>query len=199
MVERALMPEKRLGFVLLTNVTSSPISLTAMETIWTNLAGEPAAQPANLAGDMQRVKPGNPEATTAATNDSAAAETLCALVGCYVTKDGNRNPEIVERDGKIALVVQGQRPYPLVPREPDVFGTAGLPDTFSVKVDRDGAGKITGITLRQPNGNSPLTRVAEFKSPLTVEELMSKVVEAIGGEQALRRHTSLRRRPSPAT
>lgn len=275
----ALMPEERLGFVLLTNVTNSPIGQAAMETIWSNLAGAveaaPVAQPASPSGDTQRfvgkylyaksnlmieitkvegnltaivpgqptytlkdggngryqitkdgtplpgyfvsfrpvkmneaefemfleqpqgnialsrVKPAAPQAAGDTTNSAAMAETLRALVGRYTPKQGSANIEVVERDGRYLLVVTGQPPYPLYSREPDVFGVTGMPDSYSVRVDRDAAGKITGITLRQPQGDFPLTRAAGFNTPLSVEELMSKVVVAMGGEQALRRLTSL--------
>lgn len=275
----ALMPEERLGFVLLTNVTSSPIGQAAMETIWSNLAGAgvavPAAQSASLSGDTQRfvgkylfakanltieittvegnltaivpgqpvytlkdsgggryqitnagtplpgyfvsfrpvktneaelelfleqpqgnitlsrIKPADPHAAGDTTNSAAAAETLRALVGRYAPKQGSVNIEIVERDGRYLLVVPGQPSYPLYAREADVFGATGMPDSYTVRVDRDAAGKITGIALRQPQGDFPLTRAAGFSAPFTAEELMNKVVDALGGEQALRRLTSL--------
>lgn len=272
----ALMPEERLGFALLTNVTSSPIGQAAMETIWSNLAGAaPASTPASTSGDAQRVigkylfakanltieirtveghltaivpgqpaytlkdtgggryqlikdsmplpgyfisfrpiktneaefemfleqpqgniplsrvKPADPQAAGDAPNSTAAAETLRALVGRYAPKQGSANIEVVEQEGRYLLIVPGQPSYPLFSRGPDVFGAVGMPDSYSVRVDRDPAGKITGITLRQPQGDFPLTRAAGFNAPLTVEELMSKVVNAMGGEQALRRLTSL--------
>jgi hypothetical protein len=126
------------------------------------------------------------------TNSAAATETLRALVGRYVPKQGSVNIEITERDGRYLLVVPGQPSYPLYARAQDVFGATGMADSYSVRVDRDAAGKITGITLRQPQGDFPLARAAGFSALLTVEELMNKVVNAMGGEQALRRLTSLR-------
>jgi CubicO group peptidase (beta-lactamase class C family) len=275
----ALMPEERLGFALLTNVTSSPIGQAAMETVWSNLAGAgevaPAAKPAIPPGDAQRligkylyakanltieittvegnltavvpgqpaytlkdtgggryqltktgtplpgyfisfrpvqtneaelelfleqpqgnislnrIKPADPQAAGDTANNAAATETLRTLVGRYAPKTGSANVEIVERDGRYLLVVPGQPSYPLFSRQPDVFSVVGMPDSYSVRVDRDAAGKITGITLRQPQGDFPLTRAAQFNAPLTVEELMNKVVNAMGGEQPLRRLTSL--------
>src|SRR6185503_11546122 len=46
----AFMPDQKVGFVLLTNVTASPIGAMAMNTIWTNLVGAPAAT-AKAGGD----------------------------------------------------------------------------------------------------------------------------------------------------
>ncbi|HEU5459824.1 MAG TPA: serine hydrolase domain-containing protein, partial [Pyrinomonadaceae bacterium] len=39
----ALMPDQKLGFVLLTNVTASSLGATAMNTIWKNLVSDPNA------------------------------------------------------------------------------------------------------------------------------------------------------------
>src|SRR5204863_6277799 len=39
----ALMPDQKLGFVLLTNVTASSLGAFAMNTIWKNLVGDPQA------------------------------------------------------------------------------------------------------------------------------------------------------------
>lgn len=276
----AFMPEERLGFVMLTNVTSSPLGQTAMEAVWSNLAGYAganAAQPSSpLAGELQRktgkylfaeanlsidvaladgkltanvpgqplytlqdggggryaltvngsalpgyfasfrpvkaneaelemfleqpqgnftlarIKPADPKAAGDTMKDTATEGTLRALVGSYTLKEGKANIEIVERDGRVLLVVAGQPSYPLYVREPDVYGATGLPDSYSVKATRDAAGKITGITLRQPQGDFPLTRAASFNAPLTAEELMNKIVAAIGGEAALRNRKSLR-------
>src|SRR6185295_556380 len=51
----AFMPDQKLGFVLLTNVTASSIGAIAMSTIWKNLVGEPsnnvAGGPTTPAGD----------------------------------------------------------------------------------------------------------------------------------------------------
>lgn len=280
--EVAFMPEERLSFVMLTNVTSSPLGATAMEAVWSNLVGDnagaqqQAATP--LAGDAQRktgkylyaeanleieiaerngeltatvpgqpvytlrdmgggryaltvngsplpgffasfrpvktneaelelfleqpqgslvfarVKPANADAKPEATGatDKAATEVLRSLVGRYGTDASPNALEIGEREGKISLVVPGQPPYPLSLSEPEVFRLGGLPDSYSLRVDRDAAGKITGITLRQPEGEFKFRRAADFKAPLSAEELMAKVVEALGGEANLRRHTSLR-------
>src|SRR4030095_15549687 len=40
----ALMPDQKLGFALLTNVTASSLGPFAMNTIWKNIVGEPASE-----------------------------------------------------------------------------------------------------------------------------------------------------------
>ena len=92
----------------------------------------------------------------------------------------------------MTLVVPGQNPYPLVEREKDVLGATNLPESYSIVVRRDGAGQVAGLTLKQPGAESLWDRVADFKSPLTVEELMRKSAGALGGEAALRKHKTLR-------
>jgi CubicO group peptidase (beta-lactamase class C family) len=277
----ALMPDQRLGFVMLTNVSASPLPASAMNVIWSNLVGDPnapapppavvaAADPAakieNEVGDylleVANMKftvavregklnvsvPGQPtyalepaggrryklgglegfymtfrpvkdnpqeteiyleqpqgnytlkrvkgaDAATASASGAAAeyAGPLKEVVGSYEPeKQGVPDVEVAVRDGKVVLVVPGQPAYPLVERSKDVLGSTALPETYSIVVRRDEAGRVAGLTLRQPGNESVFNRAAEFKSPLTVDELMAKVVEAAGGEAALRKHKTLR-------
>ncbi len=104
---------------------------------------------------------------------------------------GGFTVSITVRDGKVMLVVPGQPSYALVEKEKDRFSTPPLPETYSVIVKRDAAGKVTALVLKQPEGEFELTRVAGFTAPLSVDELMAKVIAAHGGEAALRKHKSL--------
>ncbi len=281
----ALMPDQRLGFVMLTNVSASALPASAMNTVWTNLVGDPEApkQPAPAAaatasatdpaakiegevgeyllevanmkftvalkeGKLTMSVPGQPtyamenvggrryklgtldgffatfrpakdnpreteiyleqpqgnytlkkvkgsDATTAGTSGASVqyAGPLKEVVGTYEPRQMGRPPVTVEvKDGKVTLVVPGQDPYPLVVREKDVLGATNLPDAYSIVVRRDEAGKVAGLTLKQPGAESFWDRVGEFKSPLTVDELMAKAVAAVGGEAALRKHKTMR-------
>jgi CubicO group peptidase (beta-lactamase class C family) len=278
----ALMPGRRLGFAMLTNVSASPLPASTMNTVWANLVGDPeaAAPPAAAAaaatdpaskienevgdynfeaagfnvsvsvkdGKLMMAVPGQPtytleplggrryrlgglegffatfrpakdnpreteiyleqpqgnytlkkvkgaDATTASASGASAeyAGPLKEVVGTYEPRQTGRPPVTVEvREGRPTLVVPGQDPYPLVVREADVLGATNLPDAYSIVVRRDGAGKVAGLTLKQPGAESLWDRVAEFKSPLTVDELMAKSIAAAGGEAALRRHKTMR-------
>jgi CubicO group peptidase (beta-lactamase class C family) len=277
----ALMPDQRLGFAMLTNVSASPLPASAMNVVWSNLVGDPnapapapaavaAADPAakieNEVGDYLlesvnvkmavsvregklnisvpgqptytlapaggrrykfnevegfyatfRPAKGNPQETELyleqpqgnavlkkvkaadATNAGASgasaeyAGPLKEVVGSYEPeRQGAPEVEVAVRDGKVALVVPGQPAYPLVERSKDVLGSTALPETYSIVVRRDEAGRVVGITLKQPGNESVFNRAAEFKASMTVDELMRKVVEATGGEAALRRHKTLR-------
>ncbi|HEX8147626.1 MAG TPA: serine hydrolase [Pyrinomonadaceae bacterium] len=277
----ALMPDQRLGFVMLTNVSASPLPASAMGVVWSNLvgdpgapaqapaavaAGDPAAKIENEAGEylleaanmkftvavregkLSVSVPGQPtyalepvggrryrleglegfhmtfrpakdnpqeteiyleqpqgnytlkkvkaaDAATASASGASAdyAGPLKEVVGSYEPeKQGGPDVEVAVRDGKVVLVVPGQPAYPLVERSKDVLGSTALPETYSVAVRRDEAGRVAGITLKQPGNESVFNRAAEFKAAITADELMRKVVEATGGEAALRRHKTLR-------
>ena len=275
----ALMPDQRLGFVMLTNVSASPLPSSAMDTVWANLVGDPEAPkpPAAAAADtavkiesevgeyllevanmkftvavkdgkLTMSVPGQPvyplenvggrryklgaldgffatfrpakdnpqeteiyleqpqgnytlkkvkaaDATTAGASGASAeyAGPLKEVIGSYEPRQGTRPPIAVEvREGQVALVVPGQSPYPLVVREKDVLGATNLPDGFSILVRRDEAGRVAGLTLKQPGAESFWDRAVEFKSPLSIEELMAKTIAAVGGEAALRKHKTMR-------
>jgi hypothetical protein len=49
---------------------------------------------------------------------------------------------------------------------------------------------VSGIVMKQPEGEFELTRVAEAGVALSVDELIMKMIAATGGEENLRRHKS---------
>src|SRR5205085_4423216 len=134
------------------------------------------------------------DATNAPASGAAAeyAGPLKEVVATYEPEKEGPSIEIAVRDGRVALVVPGQPPYPLVERSKDVLGSTSLPETYSVVVRRDESGKIVGVTIKQPEGEFAFKRAAEFKTAMTADELMSKLVEAAGGEAALRAHKTMR-------
>ncbi|MFL6332415.1 MAG: serine hydrolase [Pyrinomonadaceae bacterium] len=276
----ALMPDQHLGFVMLTNVSASPLPASTMNVVWSNLVGDPnapapsaatvaAADPAakieNEAGEYLleavnvkmavavkegklnltvpgqptytlepaggrryklagaegfyatfRPAKGNPQETEmyleqpqgnvalkrvkAADASTAGASGASAdyngalkeVVGSYEPEKQGPDVEVAVRDGRVVLVVPGQPAYPLVERSKDVLGSTALPESYSVVVRRDEAGRVAGLTLKQPGAETVFNRAVEFKASMTVDELMRKVVEATGGEAALRRHRTLR-------
>ena len=268
----AMMPDRKLGFVMLTNITGSPLGTYAMETVWSNFVGkpennvaksaEPAGDPAREVGkyllaqaslnfdvEMKDGKlwlnvPGQPiyqlesvggrrykladapagyfvtfrpvkekdtetemfleqpqgnlvlarvKADAAATEKSSATGydgPLKELLGAYEMKDGP-TVEITIAEGKVSLIVPGQPAYPLVEREKDKLYSPGLPDTYSATVKRDAAGKVTGLIMKQPEGEFELARTAAAatgSAGLTVDELLAKMAEALGGEANIRKH-----------
>jgi CubicO group peptidase (beta-lactamase class C family) len=116
------------------------------------------------------------------------------LIGKYETPSGKSTIEVKEVEGKVALVVAGQPPYELKVKDKDVFNSPTLPDAYAVKVTRDASGKLSGIVLVQPEGEFPFkftgAGVAKETPKVTVDEVMTKTVAALGGEANWRKITS---------
>lgn len=273
----ALMPDQRLGFVLLTNLSASPLGSEAMQTIWSNLVGEPQpkspevptsataksditlevgtyqfaeagvnvevaiegdklvmtvpGQPKytleNVGGRRYKLiypglegffatfrpgkdKPGETEMVSEQPNGSfvltkmkssdkakeqEAASTyngpLKDLLGNYMLEGGKMAIEVKPRDGKVWFVAPGQQPYTLVEKAKDEFALSPLPDTYKMNVKRDPAGKVTALVTTQPEGVFTFNRDASFTAPMSVDDLMAKVIEAGGGEASMRKHKSM--------
>jgi hypothetical protein len=134
------------------------------------------------------------DATTAGTSGAAAeyAGPLKEVVGLYERQSPGSDVEVIVRDGRVVLVVPGQNPYPLFERSKDVLGATTLPEAYSIIVRRDEAGRVAGLTLKQPGAESVFNRAAELKTTMTVDELVAKSVAALGGEAALRKHKTMR-------
>lgn len=112
------------------------------------------------------------------------------LIGKYQTPDGKLIVEVKEMEGKVSLIFPGQPPYELTEREKDIYNSLPLPDTYSVKVKRAADGKIEGIALAQPEGELPLKRIEVTTLKITVEEVMTKAIAALGGEANWRKLNS---------
>ena len=142
-------------------------------------------------GDVVARKLKPPSLPTGATIVTDA-DFLPHLIGSYQSESSNNVIEIAMRDGKPSLVVPGQPPYALVESEKDKLRSPGLPETYWIEVKRDDKGDVSGIILNQPEGRFTLLRVRSDSGNklISVDELMSKVIEAYGGEANLRKHKS---------
>lgn len=175
----AFMPDQKLGFVLLTNVTASSLGPFAMTTIWKNLVAVP----------------------TPATEAKAAADPKVdpkSEAGKYQLPNGIAF-DVSWKDDKLVMTVPGQPPYPLE----NVGGRkyklsepapAGFYVTFRPPQDKPAE---TEVYLEQPQGNVVLTKVgangatpAAAASLISVDELLSKMIAAYGGEENIRKHKS---------
>ena len=181
--EVAFMPDQNVGFVLLTNVTASAIGAFAMNTIWTNLVGVPS-EVALPAGDP--------------ISDPKKE------VGKYLLPAGG-GFEVSWKDNKLVLTVPGQPPYQLE----NVSGRryklgepapAGFFATFRPVKDKPSE---TELYLEQPQGNVVLQKVVgdaakptidtaakTDSSLISVDELLTKMIAAYGGEENLHKHKS---------
>ena len=179
----AFMPDEKLGFVLLTNVTASPIGAIAMNTIWQELVGNPAA-------------------TTVSYGDPRSDPKK--EVGKYLLPAGV-SFDVSWKDDKLVLTVPGQPPYPLqnVGYRRYKLGEpapAGFFATFRPVKDKQSE---TELFLEQPQGSVVLQKVSgdgakptvdtaakTDSSLMSVDEVLTKVIAAYGGEENLRNHKS---------
>jgi hypothetical protein len=273
----AMMPDQKLGFVLLTNVTASTLGSTAMSTIWKNLVGvptttteakasEPSVDPKSEAGKYRlpsgvtfdvswndgklvmtvagqppyplenlggrRYKLGDPapagffatfrpakdkpsetevfleqpqgnvvltkvgaDGMTAPPAGTSAANVpadtpLRDLLGSYEHDSPKQTIEIAFKEGKVSLVVPGQPPYPLNEIEKNKLRSPGLPEAYWIDVNRDDKGVVSGIVLNQPEGRFSFRRLADAAPLISVDELLTKMIAAYGGEENYRKHKS---------
>jgi hypothetical protein len=177
----AFMPDQKLGFVLLTNVTASPLGAFAMNTIWKNFVADSKA---------------------VAEGPTAPASDPKAEVGKYRLQEAGINFDVDFKDGKLTVSVPGQPPYPLEnlggrryklgPPAP-----AGFFATFRPAKDKPAD---TELFIEQPQGNVVLlklpaentvaTAVPESTPPIAIDDLLTKMIAAYGGEENLRKHKS---------
>jgi CubicO group peptidase (beta-lactamase class C family) len=182
----ALMPDQKLGFVLLTNVTASPLGAFAMNTIWKNLVGDPKSSEAKSTEPA-----GDPKVE----------------VGTYHLAAANINFEVAMKDDKLTLTVPGQPTYPLQ----NIGGRrykladpapAGFFATFRPVKDKPSE---TELFIEQPQGNIVLPKATASKpdgatagtngapagnSLISTDELIARMIAALGGEENLRKHKS---------
>ena len=178
----ALMPDQKLGFVLLTNVTASSLGAVVMNTIWKTMVADPSATDA---------KP----ITAAADPKQEVGKYLLAAAGLHF--------EVSWKDDQLMISVPGQPSYPLKniggrryqlgdPAPPGFYAT------FRPMKDKESE---TELFIEQPQGNVLLTKV-KIEAPaatattttdstlISVDELLAKMIAALGGEQNLRKHKS---------
>lgn len=182
----ALMPDQKLGFALLTNVTASPLGAFAMTTIWKNLVGE------SKSADSK---------STEAKNTEPAGDPKVE-VGTYSFAAANVNFEVAMKGDKLTLTVPGQPSYELQNIGGRRYKLADPAPAGFFATFRPVKGKETEteLFLEQPQGNVVAPKLAAAKpaeaktentSPsISTDELMAKVIAAYGGEENLRKHKS---------
>jgi len=150
----ATIPEKKLGFVMLTNVSGSSLGSELMPIVWENILG----------------KPNTP--TSAPTN--VAMTDLEKEAGKYRFEAAGFDVDIKMQDGKLVAVVPGQPLYTLENVSARRYKLNGAPNGFFVTF-KDGE-----VYLEQPQGNFTLPRiktdgtVSEMKTSDAAKELVGK-------------------------
>ncbi len=128
----ALIPEKKLGFVMLTNVSGSSLGGELMPIVWENILG----------------KPETPK------TDTAAADGPAKEAGKYRVAEANLDIEVTWKDGKLFMTVPGQPEYTLENLGGRKYKIAGAPDGYFATFDDK------GVLLQQPQGDVTAPRVA---------------------------------------
>ncbi len=170
----AMIPEKKIGFVLLTNVSASPIGNELMSIVWQNLIGEN--------------KP--------ADNEKLSVKTMEKMVGKYRLEAANVDLEVKIVGDNLVMVVPGQPEYTLQRTAPRQFKLLGAPDGFAVKFSPE-QGDATSMYLQQPQGNYTLPRVladgtlAKLDVPNSAgaKELVGKYKTPKGGTVEIKQET----------
>ncbi|HEV7700377.1 MAG TPA: serine hydrolase domain-containing protein, partial [Pyrinomonadaceae bacterium] len=181
----AMIPEKKLGFVMLTNVGASSLGADLMPIVWENILGKPAP----------------------VESEKLPLITMQKMIGKYRLEAASLDVDVKVDGDYMVMTLPGQPPYTLKRTAPRTFKPEGLPDGFGVKFSPE-TGDATELALSQPGAPiSKLYRIlpdgslakpagAEPASApkadptITVAELRDKVITALGGETAIRKVNS---------
>ena len=157
----AMIPEKKIGFVLLTNVSASSVGNELMQIVWENLIGLPKVD----------------------ESSKLPVKTMERMVGKYRLAVANMDFEVKIVGDDLVMAVPGQPEYKLQRTAPRQFKMVGAPDGFAVKFNPE-QGDATELYLQQPQGNYTLPRlnagVTLEKSPEVTSGTKSGRNELVG-------------------
>ena len=150
----AMIPEKKLGFVMLTNVSASSLGGDLMPIVWENVLGTPEAPKADL----------------------SAAVAADKEVGKYHFDAAGFDMAVEMKDGKLIATVPEQPVYTLENVGGRRYKLVGAPDGFFVTF------KDTELFLEQPQGNYTLPRIKTDAAPNdAAKELIGKYESETNG------------------
>lgn len=140
----ALLPESNMGFVLLTNVTQTPLLGDSLNTVFATLLEEPKDKSKEEA-DSEKIE----------------YNSYDEYVGEYIANFASFKNEHFKfhlKDGKAYLDVPSQTDYEL--KAPDEAGKMffAITDTISISFDRDSNGKVTALRMQQGGMNFELQK-----------------------------------------
>ena len=148
--EVAFMPDAGVGFVLLTNVTATPLQHGSIGIVFDALLGD-------------------------LDDDAAISEDLDEYVGDYIANFAsfdNATFEVSAKEGVLAVNVPGQMNYEL--KSPDEEGKRyfRLTNTVAVSFERDDTGAVVGMQMHQGGMNFELPREGvAIEAEIPVSEL----------------------------
>ena len=132
----AMIPEKKLGFVMLTNVSSSSLGNELMPIVWSNILDE--YKPVEVA--------------------NAKPDSIQSFVGKYRLEAASVDIEIKVEGEDLVMIVPGQPAYKLRQSAPHQYKLEGGPEGFAVKFNPEN-GAATEMYLQQPQGNYTLPKL----------------------------------------
>lgn len=144
----AFLPESDLGFVLLTNVTATPLQQASMNIVWETLLGK-----------EEPVKAGKPK---------VAADSHEQYFGDYIANFGPFKDTIFavsDKDGQLHVNVPGQMNYALKEPNADGLWVFAVTDTISVSFEKNAAGKVSAMRMQQGGMNFEIPRKGVPISP----------------------------------
>ena len=172
----AILPESDLGFVLLTNASASMLAPLAITVVPSTLLGE--WTDADPAGEIDDFRP---------------------YLGRYVANFATFSNEIftvLERNGHLALDIPSQRVYDLNPPDDEGRWQFTLTDQISVSFERDDAGAVVALTMRQSGMVFEVLREGiEVKPEIDLDELQ-KYPRSVSGRARGLLHHSRHREPA---
>ena len=157
----ATIPEKKLGFVMLTNVSGSPLGNELMPIVWENILGEKKVD--------ETVK-----------SSPAAME---KLVGKYRFEAAKMDIEVKVENGNLVMVVPGQPTYSLQRTGERQFKLGGAPEGFAAKFTPT-QGDATEMFLQQPQGNYTLPRINADGTTAKIETAGTDAAKEFVGKYA---------------
>lgn len=108
---------------------------------------------------------------------------LLDILGLYANKKTGFELEVGMSEGRVALLLPGQDPAPLVPQSNGFFSLDGLPETFKVEGVRTGK-KISGLKIIQPGKTLELEIKRHSPLPkVTPDQLMQRMRKAANSQK----------------
>ena len=165
-----LMPEENVGYVLLMNLSASPLQQASLSMVFDALLDEWPEEP-----------PAEHTAVEIEFED---------YVGLYVAnfaKFRDEEFEILINDDRLVLDVPSQRSFDLKLPDKDGKWTFALTDSIAISFERDDQGTVVGLTMHQGGFNFSVPRKGlDIESEFPTLELKKYVgiyVRARGGKQ----------------
>lgn len=166
----AMVPEKKIGFVMLTNVSGSSLGGELMPIVWENLIGKPPVKEVVAEAPVEKE------------------------VGQYNFAAAGFDIDVQLKEGKLQAVVPGQPTYTLERVGGRKYKLSGVDGFFVTFKDTELFLEQPQGNYTLPRKGGAQAEVKKEPEPakfaLTVDELMAKTIDAAGGEANWRRLSS---------